>query len=136
VQTYLRRVPDSFERPLNEAIDACNRAFAEAGRTVDGAEKRTRIATDNAASLIRFIEATRAHADSRTFHSLPVLTWKGDRLDRVHVLEIAPWRGIFLVSPDAAVVIGLIFSQHPHKLESRLDEIVALYRNIVSPELG
>ena len=133
MQAYLRRVPDSFDRPLDEAIAACNRAFAAAGRTVDGAEERSRIATDDAASLICFIDSVETHVRARTFHSLPVLTWRNDRLDRVHALEVGPWRGIFLVSPDALVVIGLIFSRHPHKMESRLDEIAALYRN-VAPE--
>lgn len=129
-ETYLRRDQDSFTGPLDAALAECTRALADAGKKIRGAQRRADAALDDLESLEQFIDEVNRLLRDRSFHDLPGFRSEDPRL---RSLSVGPWRGIFLVSPDGSLVIGLVFSKQPHELEQRLHELVAGYAKQPTP---
>ncbi len=117
----------SFKKPLAAAWAESTQAFVDAGRTVAGAERRVRAALRTIATLKRFAAEVERHLRARSFHTLPGLTSKCQRLEGCHQLTVEPWRGVFLVDADGGQVVALLFSKAPHSLDDRLGELVAGY---------
>jgi hypothetical protein len=124
----LIRDNESFQKPLERAIGEAVDAVFEAGNPVHGAEQRVRIALDDKQDLERFIARTAELLNNRGFRDLPRLRHGWRAVPNCHHLTVGPWRGVFLVDPKSDAVVGLIFSKHPHRLDLRLEELVAAHQ--------
>jgi hypothetical protein len=120
----LVRDVESFAEPLDRAIDEAVRAVLAAGNPVRGSENRVARALQEKKDLESFVEATGRHLENRSFAGLPRFRRKGQAIAHCHQLTIGVWRGVFLVDPKGAFVVGLLFSKEPHRLDDRLDELV------------
>lgn len=122
-----REDTDSFTLMFDAAVADAFDAFNAAPEPVLGAEARTRAATTDLVSLRAFEKALQVHVRNRSFRELPGMMRGRERLEAYHKLTIGPWRGVFLVRPDGSEAIGVLFSRHPHNVESRLEEIIRRY---------
>jgi len=120
--------PASFTEPRARALADAVAAFGSASRPVKGAEARVHAALSELARLREFSNRVSDLMETGGFAALPELGHDGDRLDGLRHLTVGPWRGVFLVGADPAVVVALLFSRAPHTLADRLDEIARPYR--------
>ncbi len=116
----------SYEEPLDRARLEAERAVLVSGRPVRGATERAERAIAERDALTAYEDAVAERLETASFAALPRLRTRGWRpYPFLHVLEVAPWRGIFHVDPHARFAIALLFSKAPHRLAGRIDEIVA-----------
>lgn len=119
----------SYEQPLDRARVAVRHAVLTCGRPVRGATERCAAALAERDALDAYEDAVAGHLETASLAALPRLRPRGWRpYPYVHVLEVAPWRGLFHVDPAGRFAIGLVFSKAPHRLDGRLDEILARAR--------
>lgn len=123
----LVRDPRSFQAPLDEAWAASVRAAIAAGVVVHGAEARIRAALDERDALLRFVARIGELLRSEAFIDLPRQRRGTQIVPYCHHLTVGPWRGVFLVDPAGELVVALLFSKAPHRLDERLGELVLQY---------
>lgn len=114
----------SFAEPLRNAIDEAFEAVLNAGYPVVGSEERVRIALDEKRDLEKFSSSITKLLKRRGFVNLPKVRHGSETLSKCHQSDVGPWRGIFLVDSPSELVVALLFSKAPHRLDSRLDELV------------
>lgn len=116
---------DSFQKPLERAIFESERAVVDAGRTVRGAAARAEQAQRERDHLRQWNERVTNVIKYERFSELPRLREGFRRIPYTHHLTVGPWRGVFLVSEETGIAIGLVFSKEPHDLGDRLGELAA-----------
>lgn len=120
--------PASFTEPREQALAGAMAAFRTASTPVKGAEARVYAALSELRSLREFSNRVARLMETRGFSALPELVHNGNRLHGLRHLTVGPWRGVFLVGDDPAIVVALLFSRAPHDLTDRLDEIARPHR--------
>lgn len=120
----------SYQAPLDHAVAESVTAIVSAGVIVRGAEARVRAALDEKDALKRFVGQVTERLKSRSFVDLPRQRCGPRIVPHCHHLTVDPWRGVFLVDPAGELVVGLLFSKAPHRMDERLDELVRTYREI------
>lgn len=124
----------SFRTPLRAAFAEVEEEIVAAGRRVAGAAARTAAALAARDALHRFKDRLQGHIKAGSFAQLP-----GLRTSMVPLgghwrhLTCDPWRGVFLVSPQVGIAIGLLFSRAPHDLGPRLWEAAVRHQAALQP---
>lgn len=123
----LVRDKDSFQGPLDIAINEITKAVFSAGYPVHDSAQRVGVALDEEKVLKSFVSQIAELLKTNGFRDLPQLFQGSQPVPKCHHLTVGPWRGIFLVEPSVEYVVALVFSKEPHHLEGRLNEIVNKY---------
>jgi hypothetical protein len=127
VGATIRKDEESYSRPYLHALAEAKKNWNEAGATVKGAEERTRAAQVALQQLRTFNAEIARLLETKTFHELPRFKDRGRPIADLHVLNVGPYRGVFIVRPDGTEVIALVFSEAPHDMASRVTEVAKQY---------
>lgn len=125
----LVRDTHSFQAPLEKALEESVSALIAAGVAVHGSEARTRAALDERKALYDFVARISELLRIEGFVDLPRQRRGTQIVPCCHQLNVGPWRGVFLLDPAGELVVALVFSKAPHRLDDRLDELVQKYEH-------
>ena len=129
----LLRDQRSFIEPLEAAIAAATAVLTTRQGGKGGPSARLFRAVKDHEALSRFVSELARHLASGTLHQLPPLRRGLSALPDFHHLTCGRFRGIFLVNRPTRQAIAMLFTEAPHRLGTRLEEIAQPYMRNPNP---
>ncbi len=129
-----------FTAPLEAEIARVTKALNTPLATSTDADAILGTLYAERAALNSFTEHLASCVERGTFSHLPGLrtgvTGLGLPHRRYRALDMAPYRGVFLVDTPSATSIGMIFSKAPHDLRARIAALGARWQDRLTQQEG